>query len=351
MRTGVAARPVCKVFFREGVARFYKRDQKTACCEIYAIISVMYWVALVVQIQGQISLVQTWRRIMKRLARINGMVLAALLLVVSNSFAFPNIGTGMNTIEFINWENAYRLVDGEYVRVEAPGELVVGDVFVGIIRAQTISQNDVPIWDSTNTPGNIDNLSGYFVNVITDIDAVNSVITLGASSVDPFGVFTAQDILDGVVMKLYSDVTGIDAAPTVVDPATVASGIATATDGTLWASLTIDDGYWWSDAAPTFGTTGPIGQNWFGMNIVESVLGPLSKINDPLESLFDVAVDIYGVSRLNLNPNVGSNGPDGWLFASNDPATLLATPEPASMILLGSGLLGLFAARRRKTAN
>lgn len=281
---------------------------------------------------------------MKRLAQLNGMLLA-LLLLASTAFAYPVLGPNQNEIEFINFENVYHQVGGQWVARGPNDSLAIGDVFVGIIRAQTITNNGVPVWsaDEVGAPGTLDTLTGYFINTVTGFDVPNNVIYLGASSVDPLntGVFTAQDFTDGVVMKLFTD------TQTAMNPTTVMGGIATATDGALWASLSLNGGYWWSDAAPQFGSSGPIGENWFGFNVVDGVLGGLQKINDPLETLYNLSVDIYGVSRINFNTVGGTTG--AWLFASNDPATL-ATPEPATLLIMGSGLLGLYGARRRRKA-
>lgn len=288
---------------------------------------------------------------MRRFTQIYGMLLA-LLLVASTAFAEPVLGPGKNMIEFINWENVYyQNTQGQWTQRASADTIQEGDVFVGIIAAQRIkwlnNNTQTVVWNSDDVGPTYDTLTGYFVNKVDSIDVefdpiTNSlvpVIRLTYSLVDPFGIFQAGDFANHVVMKLFSDDTD------TIDLSSVNNGIATATNGDLWASLSIDNGYWWSNAEPSYGSQAgaDIGINYFGFNVVGGVLGGLVKINDPLEGLYDVAVDIYGHSRINRSEDTSSP----WLFESNDPATL-ATPEPATLLIMGSGLLGLYGVRRRR---
>ena len=59
-----------------------------------------------------------------------------------------------------------------------------------------------------------------------------------------------------------------------------------------------------------------------------------------------IFTDIIGTSELTIN-QAWTLGNTPWIFQSNDPLDGLPVPEPASLILFGAGLLGLYATRKR----
>ena len=54
------------------------------------------------------------------------------------------------------------------------------------------------------------------------------------------------------------------------------------------------------------------------------------------------------IFQVNAIGATDSNGNALFEFSSNDPAVLYPTPEPATMLLLGSGMIGLVGLGRRK---
>lgn len=279
---------------------------------------------------------------MLRTLKISIISLTLVLASAAAAFAYPVLGPGKNHIEFINYENVMNLSEN--------GQITTGTTFYGILRAQTIRNQGNPIWssDPIADADGVDSLTGYFLTTVT---AVNDVpdspfdqIILGPSASDPWGILTADELAAGVALKMWAD-DGM--AATALDATSVANGLSTATDGQEWLSLTMTDGYWWSSATVNpAGVNGLIGDSFFGLNYYDT-FGTVTtnlKVNDAGESLFDLDVNVYGESTISTNTDPATQQ---WAFASDDPA-VLATPEPATLLITGAGLLGLAGMRRRR---
>ena len=281
-----------------------------------------------------------------------------------------------------------------YRRVLAGTDLQAGDLFLGILSSRQISTQDQgAVWNADSVAPGIDEFTGYFAQEIKSVADVNSgnsrrVLLGGLSVADPFGVLSVAGA-DGIYGTADDISAGWWASNTkaALDGAlnTTFNSISTATDGTLWAYLGIgtdnsgtaaapafeSDGYAWSEFDLTSATF--TGNAFLAYNIITTgaafnFLG-VNPINDPAELLvggsqvgdptttivnnyFGVCVpsatyacnDIVGNTQLSAN----QSGISPWAFASEDPLQINTIPEPATIGLLGLGLLGMGASLRRR---
>jgi len=266
-------------------------------------------------------------------------ILIALAVVMLSStsavWAYPVFEN--NTDNSIFFENAENWVDMQAAGVAGHGEVSEGDYFYGIVNSNGgVKANGVQIWAPDNVaPGPYDSFSGYFLTSVTGTTAVGGglyKIDVGTytGGSDPFGVITDAEIGSGVSMKLYTDTTsGYETNGGVADD------IAKATDGSLWGSLSTVGGYWYTIAPilpPTIVGTG-VGDSFGGLNFVGGTPFPLALVNDPNENIHNSDVEYYFNSEIEVNSGAT------WGFLSNDPAVIHPVPEPASMILFGSGFM------------
>ncbi len=275
---------------------------------------------------------------MKKYLIIAFVLVAALTFSIKDAAAVTFAGGQINDIYFNNAEN--------WVDTNSDQQVSVGDYFYGILHVQNVDGRSAgTVWNEDNVTPGLDTFTGYFLTDVTGVSfhgGVQPHITLGTYTGvggDPNSILSAGELDSGVVLKMWTDA----ATKWTDNGGNIGIDIARSTDGTVWATFTANGGYWYSHAPliPPVGAGNTVGDSFLGLNLVTNNSGlAFGLVDDPNENEINALVNLTGQSEI----EVGSNY---WGFQSNDPV-FADIPEPGTMLLLGSGLIGLgFYARRK----
>jgi hypothetical protein len=310
-----------------------------------------------------------WKEV-KKMKRIMLVMMVSLILVgglFTQASAVSLVAGDDNVMFFNNFENIYD-ANGNYVAPDPARGVLVGDHFFGIINIQNIDVGGITNWFS----GPQDQLTGFFAQRVTAIygpfadpyDALNTQfhLALGAPTITSFTgpdgttANIAPYVSSPAEMLWLFNQSGAGTTP-FESNGTVLDDFNKVKDGSSWltAGMPLGTEYWYSHASIGAPLVNFTGETWAGIDVIVNNTGYLfGGINDPNENELGgilLLTDIHLSGEIEGNPaRIANPASSPWDFRSNDPAHINPIPEPGTILLLGSGLLGLgaFYGRRRK---